>query len=200
MNPATLAAICRWTGDEHVFWNAMVETFLDIEGDVVVAHEWETINSRLIHNWTVGPKGGRPSKPNENAEITQGITQGVTDREDREEKIDKKEREVTFSSMKEAVLFFQDEFPDRPVKLSLSDLIRKKGKESLTEEYGREWLTSEKRRKKPKEAAAPESNSPTEEGMTDEERKAYLAEHATQLEALRQRLGQGVRNGAEEAA
>jgi hypothetical protein len=61
MTPATLAAVCKWTGDPETFWNAMTQTFLDIDGDCVIAHEWEAINSRLIHNWIVGKRGGRPS-------------------------------------------------------------------------------------------------------------------------------------------
>ena len=58
MTPETLAAICKWAGDPQTFWGAMTQTFLDIEGDCVIAHEWEAINSRLVHNWTVGPKRG----------------------------------------------------------------------------------------------------------------------------------------------
>jgi hypothetical protein len=79
MTAATLASICKWTGDEHVFWNAMAETFLDVEGNSVTAHEWELINSRLIHNWTVGQKGGRPATSKDakgNPRDTQGIPKG----------------------------------------------------------------------------------------------------------------------------
>jgi len=31
MTPATLAAVCKWTGDPETFWNAMTQTFLDID-------------------------------------------------------------------------------------------------------------------------------------------------------------------------
>jgi hypothetical protein len=90
--PSMLAGICKWTGDENVFWDAMTHTFLDVEDGIVIAHEWETINSRLIHNWTVGPKGGRPPKPQDdekNPRDTQGVThRGIEGLEglDREEK------------------------------------------------------------------------------------------------------------------
>ena len=82
MTPETLAAICKWTGDTQLFWDAMAQTFLDVNGKSVTAHEWESVNSRLIHNWTVGPKGGRPSKPKDDQENPRD-TQRVTHREDR---------------------------------------------------------------------------------------------------------------------
>jgi hypothetical protein len=104
MTPAILASICAWTGDEKVFCDAMTQTFLDVDGDTVTAHEWEEINHKLIHNWEVGKKGGRP-KTNHNAKIdppaeahqqrkktqglSQGLTQGVTDRGEGGEGLDR---------------------------------------------------------------------------------------------------------------
>lgn len=91
MSPEVLASICKWQGDVEVFYGAMTKTYLDIVDGKLVAHEWGDINSQLVHNWTVGTKGGRPRK-------TQGLslgipegkpldnpvkTQGVTDREEK---------------------------------------------------------------------------------------------------------------------
>ena len=51
LNPQMLAAICKWEGDPQTFWDAMTATFLDVQGDYVVAQEWEanqlSANSQL---------------------------------------------------------------------------------------------------------------------------------------------------------
>jgi hypothetical protein len=52
--------------------------------------------------------------------------QAATNKNDKKEKNEK--RECVFSSVKEAVSFFQPEFPEVPVKLSLSDLVQKKAR------------------------------------------------------------------------
>jgi hypothetical protein len=49
----------------------------------------------------------------------------------------------------EAVAFFEAEFPEVPVKLSLKALVEKKGKHCLTESSCRAWLKNEERRKRP---------------------------------------------------
>lgn len=58
----TIAAICEYEGDPEKFAKAMLDCgFIEPEhrGNHVV-HGWSEVNQRLIHNWTVGPKGGRP--------------------------------------------------------------------------------------------------------------------------------------------
>jgi hypothetical protein len=100
ITPAMLASICGWVGDEQKFWDAMTQTYLDLNGTSVTAHEWAEINHQLIHNWEVGKKGGRPktqglpkgssngdsesddppAEAHQQMKKTQGLTQGVTDR------------------------------------------------------------------------------------------------------------------------
>lgn len=66
--------------------------------------------------------------------------------EPKEPKEQKEREEAPFSSLSDAVAFFEDEFPTKPVKASLSDLKEKKGKAYLTESYCRKWLEREERR------------------------------------------------------
>jgi hypothetical protein len=85
-------------------------------------------------------------------------TQGVTHREDR---IDTREGRK-FSSVKEAVLFFQDEFPAIPLHRSLSRLVEKKGRGFLTESYIRnDWLSGEHERWPAKTHGLQPTNTPT---------------------------------------
>ena len=106
---------------------------------------------------------------------------------------DKNNDAVAFSSLKEAIAYFIPLFPDRPVKLSLSDLVRKKGKECLTESYCHSWLNIERRRRLPKKEPAttyedpslPPIDAETLEEMEEDHRSAALA----QLAAFRGRDG-----------
>ena len=34
MTPVTLGAICKWSGDAQLFWDAMAQTFLEVNGNV----------------------------------------------------------------------------------------------------------------------------------------------------------------------
>lgn len=95
-NPDVLASVCRWVSDSQTLWDAMGKTFLVIEGDTVTAHDWDNVNASLISSWENGKKGGRPKtsqstppKPNENPPVNPPKTDLVSDREDREEKIEK---------------------------------------------------------------------------------------------------------------
>ena len=97
-NPDVLASVCRWVGPAETFWSAMGQTFLDIQGDKVVAHDWNIANASLIAAWENGKKGGRPSKkrhtkPTGNPSVIHQDTQGQTDREEkrREDGMDKTE-------------------------------------------------------------------------------------------------------------
>lgn len=114
--PAVLASVCRWEGDAQVFWDAMMQTFCRMEGGDLVAHDWAEANKSLIAAWENGGKGGRPRKrkpmgnPADNQPVNPDpfsdnqldnqldnpeedwdnpqVTHGVTDREDREDKIE----------------------------------------------------------------------------------------------------------------
>lgn len=121
--PAVLASVCRWEGDAQVFWDAMLQTFCRMEGGDLVAHDWAEANKSLIAAWENGGKGGRPRKakpmgyPADNQPVNPDtfsdnqqvnpdanpvnpqVTNGVTDREDREEKIEN----IELSSLKERI-------------------------------------------------------------------------------------------------
>lgn len=89
--PIVLASVCRWESDAQTFWDAMVQTFIEIEGDAVVVHGWAATNASLISAWNNGKLGGRPSKsttekPTGNPPVIPQQTDRVTDRVDREEK------------------------------------------------------------------------------------------------------------------
>lgn len=74
MNPSVLSAICGWTGDAKLFWDAMAQTFIDVKDNEVIAHQWDEYNSPLICSWRNGEKGGRPKNP----QVTPGIPHGWT--------------------------------------------------------------------------------------------------------------------------
>lgn len=199
MSPAKLACICKWTGDEQVFWDAMLQTFLDQDGQNVSAHEWEQVNHRLIHNWEAGKKGGRPAQPHSEPKKTQGLpeglTQGVTDRVDRE---DRSEREIEepFASLKEAATHFEPEFPELHVKHSLSDMVCKKDW-ALTESNCRSWLKLERgHRRKAKKAPRAETGERTVGG----EGQPISLEEQAELAKQFAKMKLGIRNGAEAAA
>ena len=106
-SPVILSSVCRWPGDADAFWSAMLQTFCRVEDGHLIAHQWDEVNAGLIASWSNGGKGGRPKKPTANPWVTHGLptgypqvnpepnqvnpqlTHGVTDREDREEKIEK---------------------------------------------------------------------------------------------------------------
>ena len=95
-SPAILASVCRWPGDADQFWSAMMQTFCRSEDGYLIAHEWDEVNASLIAAWSNGGKGGRPKKPMGNPRVNPEsnpvnprLTNGVTDREDREDKTEK---------------------------------------------------------------------------------------------------------------
>ena len=161
MTPQLLAAICKWPGDPQIFWDAMTKTFLDVKECTIVAHEWESLNSRLVHNWEAGKKGGRPpyeKHVKNNPRVSQGYPlanprqtdRGIDRGIDRERERACAREQHPFCTLSIAVASMEPEFPDVPVKTSLSDLVQKKGKEYLTEFNCRNWLKNERRRKKQK--------------------------------------------------
>ncbi len=93
--PEILSAVCKWTGDANVFWSAMMQTFGRVEDGFFVAHQWDEVNASLIASWSNGSLGGRPKKPRanprdnprDNPEVIPQVTHGVTDREEKIEKI-----------------------------------------------------------------------------------------------------------------
>lgn len=63
LTPTVLAAICRWKGDENLFWDAMTKTYVEVrENGLCIAHEWKQVNSQLVTSWKNGGLGGRPKK------------------------------------------------------------------------------------------------------------------------------------------
>ncbi len=105
-SPVILSSVCRWPGDADLFWSAMLQTFCRVEDGHLVAHQWDEVNAGLIASWSNGGKGGRPKKPTGNPQKTHGLpmgypqvnpesnqvnpqlTHGVTDREEKIEKIE----------------------------------------------------------------------------------------------------------------
>lgn len=91
INPALTKAICKAPQDAKIFEKAMVDSgFIEIEGDEIVAHEWDTVNAYLINSWKNGKKGGRPAnktqkKPTGNPEQTH--TKPIREEKRREDKI-----------------------------------------------------------------------------------------------------------------
>lgn len=94
-----LKAICFAPHETSVFQKALVECgFIRIEGEELVAHDWDNINASLIANWENGKSGGRPSKKTrgfeqKNPSLTQTKpinNPTVTDREEKTDKIEEK--------------------------------------------------------------------------------------------------------------
>lgn len=93
-NELMLAGICRYTGNPRVLIDTLLELNLlekTSENDIEV-HQWAETNAKLLHNWKVGKKGGRPTKqpkdePLENPRVnptqTQGEPKGEPIREDK---------------------------------------------------------------------------------------------------------------------
>ena len=92
--PTVLASVCRWETDPQTLWDAMLETYLEVDGDAVVARGWAEVNASLISAWNNGKKGGRPSgkKPKGYRPVNPPVSDRVTDREEKIEKIEKKEQ------------------------------------------------------------------------------------------------------------
>lgn len=119
-----LKAICKAPQDAAAFFAAMFESgFVELDGEELVVHDWDDVNSSLVKSWDNGKRGGRPkkSKPSNNPAITQPkpsdnpepvlVNPGETDkrREDkrREETLGKgasETFELQFSDMHKAVL------------------------------------------------------------------------------------------------
>lgn len=97
--PTVLASVCRWETDPQTLWDAMLETYLERDGNTLVVRGWAETNAGLISAWTNGKLGGRPKKqakpteqkPNGNRPVNLIETVRVTDREDkiREDRDDK---------------------------------------------------------------------------------------------------------------
>lgn len=78
INPSVLASICNWAGEPEKLWNAMLESkFIEVDGEQLIAHQWDEYNGTLISNWRNGSKGGRPRNPRESHGVTHGITHAV---------------------------------------------------------------------------------------------------------------------------
>lgn len=116
-NPDVLASVCRWDGDGKKLWDAMLQTFLESDGDDVVAHDWGESNAGLISAWTNGKKGGRPPKPkvpkpNGNRPVIPAGTDRQTDRVDREDRSDRGDREQGAGAPSPWLLDHDVELPD----------------------------------------------------------------------------------------
>lgn len=89
--PDVLASVCRWDGDGLLFWDAMMKTFMEKDGDDVIAHGWAEANAGLVSAWSNGKLGGRPrksggNKPSNNRPVNRSETDRVSDRVDRVDK------------------------------------------------------------------------------------------------------------------
>jgi len=61
--PRTLKAICKAPQDPAALHSAMIEAgYIRMDGDSIVAHDWDEVNASLIANWKNGKLGGRPAK------------------------------------------------------------------------------------------------------------------------------------------
>ncbi len=78
MSNDALAAVCRWDGDAaalraHLLTSGFLSEERDGDTVTLIAHDFETVNSKLTANWRNGPKGGRPrthEKPTANPSVT----------------------------------------------------------------------------------------------------------------------------------
>ncbi len=97
--PDVLASVCRWDGDGLLFWDAMMKTFMEKDGDDVVAHGWAEANAGLVSAWSNGKLGGRPrklgvNKPSNNRPVNRSETVRVSDRVDRLYRVDEIKEEA----------------------------------------------------------------------------------------------------------
>lgn len=86
--------VCEWRGKRKKLFNALRKPLLpgragwiEVREGRVIIHGWAELNKKLMHNWLVGPNGGRPRKtqglPKENPRVPENPfskTQGVTDK------------------------------------------------------------------------------------------------------------------------
>jgi hypothetical protein len=104
-------------------------------------------------------------------------------------------------SLNELVTLLEPEFTDRPVKRSLSDMLRIKGKEYMTVSNGRVWLTNERCRNKPKPALVeePKPDSAGGESRPADPENSPGPEAFQKFQEIRAALAAS-KNGAEAAA
>lgn len=105
--PAVLASVCRWETDPQTLWDAMSKTYLEIDGNTVIARGWAETNASLVSAWANGKLGGRPRKapvftqpePTGNRPVIPSGTDRVSDREEkrREEETEKKKTSSRFA-------------------------------------------------------------------------------------------------------
>lgn len=161
--------------DEHRIWGWRIVNYVKYRA-------LRNMDDRREQNRIAQEKWRRKqvSNSNENkprsAEVSHCHAQSAHADADADADADK--RESTFPSLGTAVAFFTSEFPEIPIKLSLSDLIQKKGKEHLTEAYCRKWLTNEERRNRPKTSLDPIQTEELDEPITPEQQAEYAAELA----------------------
>jgi hypothetical protein len=65
LDAKTLALMCKWPHDADRFFSAMLETFLEKNDGMFVAHQWKDMNASLITAWNrgkYGKLGGRPKR------------------------------------------------------------------------------------------------------------------------------------------
>lgn len=133
MSAAALCAICCAKTSAEQLWLAMQSAgFIRVKNDTVIVHEWDDYNASLIKNWENGKKGGRPRKPNGNPKrdwVNPEKTQthsGVTDREDKIEKIDEIDKKKSDGSALLVPLLLN--VPEFLTPFTQWQAIRRKGK------------------------------------------------------------------------
>lgn len=107
-NPSAIKAICGYDGDaERLKASLLACQFLDETENGLVVHGWSECNAKLIANWENGKKGGRQkTQPEPTGNPNRDWDNPtVTDRGDREEKIDKKKAAPSERGMKFAQWF-----------------------------------------------------------------------------------------------
>ena len=160
--------------------------------------------ARLVNSKVFDINSDENGQQNGHRAASKRPTDGQRAATNKNEKKGKNEkRECVFSSVKEAVSFFQAEFPEVPVRLSLTKLVEQKGKEALTESYCRDWLIGERRRKKPHPSARQyiHEEPPLDAelaGPTPTEDEVRAMSNKT-IRPFLEKMGKRIRNGAEEA-
>jgi hypothetical protein len=78
MSNETLRAICRWKGEAARLREFLAECgWIERSESEILVHGWAEVNARLVTNWTVGHRGGRPrsehfTKPSDNPRVSAG--------------------------------------------------------------------------------------------------------------------------------
>lgn len=92
-NAEVLSSVCRWDGDGLTLWNAMLQTYTEMDGNDLVVHGWREANAGLFSAWENGKLGGRPKKVNGDRpfslENNPPVNRSVTHRQPIGEPIDK---------------------------------------------------------------------------------------------------------------